>query len=233
MNVRADGSANGLDQVAALGKVPAAAVALLFRRPVAEVAAVLDLEAEAPFWWPSVTLKAWRDGIEHVATYLRSFPGAAELPAENIQSIVQDKLFRQVDRILSLRPELAAHIGLILLELGFAIEDPDSPAVVAFTPLAKLNQTLTEAAHNALRRFDRLPSGTAHIEASFRIGENLSDNDIRPLLDAPTVVAEVVMGRKSPLQPHEMLQIFALRAADPTWFDTAMPAIISFFQNDA
>ena len=228
MNVRAGGSANGLDQVVALGKVPAAAVALLFRCPVAEVAAVLYLEEEAPFWWPSVTLKAWRDGIKHGATYLRSSLGTAGLPAENIQSIVQDRLFLKVDRILSSRPELAAHIGLNLLELEFAIKNPDSPAIVAFTPLAKLNKTLKEAANNALQRFDQLPSGAAHIEASFKILENLSD-EIRPLLDAPTVVAEVVMGRKPPLQPHKMLQIFALRAADPTWFDTAMPAIISYF----
>ena len=226
-NVRRGGTANGLDQVVALETIPAAAVALLFRRPADEVAAVLDLEDEAPFWWPSVPLDAWKTGVEHVANFVRQSLTEAQLSADQVQQFSRDQLLKQAEHILTLRPELSAHVGFALQSVGIDVSDQEARLSVVSQPLVALQKILMGAANNALQRFDRLPAGAAHVEArSIKIGQNLAD-DIQPLIDAPTVVAEVVTGREPPLQPHKMLQIFALRDADPNWFDTALPAIIS------
>ena len=226
-NVRLGGDASSLDQVTALGDCPEAAVALLFRKPKSEIAEVLELEAEAPFWWPAIPMKAWKTGIQHAKQHFSFIMREHRAFSESqIKELIGQTISRQAGQILLLRPELKAHIGVALAEvemMPIAFNEVDAPIPLAVpNPMKKLQAAAQEAA----RRFDTLPSGTSSIQASHRlIAPELSEH-VRPLLDAPVKVAEAVCGLEPKPSLNEFLQLFALRAADPVWFDEALPAAI-------
>ncbi|THD71634.1 hypothetical protein E7681_17685 [Thalassobius vesicularis] len=226
-NVRLGGDASSLDQVTALGNCPEAAVALLFRKPKIEIAEVLELEAEAPFWWPAIPLKAWKTGIRNAKQYFSFIMREHKAFNESqIQELIGQAIARQAGQILLLRPELKAHIGIALAEvemLPIALNEADAPIPLAVpNPMKKLEASAQEAA----RRFDMLPFGTSSIRAGHSVIAPQLSEQVRPLLDAPVKVAEAVCGLKPKPSLNEFLQLFALRAADPVWFDEALPAAI-------
>ena len=47
-----------------------------------------------------------------------------------------------------------------------------------------------------------------------------------PLLAAPLVTAEAVLGERT-LTPGDILELLALRHADPVWFDIALPCALA------
>jgi hypothetical protein len=226
-NVRLGGDASSLDQVTALGDCPEAAVALLFRKPKREIAEVLDLEAEAPFWWPAIPMKAWTTGIQHAKQYFSFIMREHKAFSESqIKELIGQTISRQAGQILLLRPELKAHIGVALAEVGMlpiAFNEVDEPIPLAVpNPVKKLEAAAQEAA----RRFDTLPFGTSSIRAGHSVIAAQLSEQVRPLLDAPVKVAETVCGLEPKPSLNEFLQLFALRAADPVWFDEALPAAI-------
>ena len=46
-------------------------------------------------------------------------------------------------------------------------------------------------------------------------------------MQAPLVAAEVAAGLRAPLSLEDTLRLIALRAADPIWFDSALPSALS------
>lgn len=226
-NVRLGGDASSLDQVTALGDCPEAAVALLFRKPKSEIAEVLELETEAPFWWPAIPMKAWKTGISHAKQYFSYIMREHNILNEiQIKDLIGQTIARQAGHVLLLRPELKAHIGVALAELEMspiALNEADAPVPLAVpNPMKKLEAAAQEAA----RRFDTLPFGTSSIRAGHSLIAPQLSEQVRPLLDAPVKVAETVCGLEPKPSLNEFLQLFALRAADPVWFDEALPAAI-------
>lgn len=226
-NVRFGGDASSLDQVTALGDCPEAAVALLFRKSKSDIAEVLELEAEAPFWWPAIPIKAWKTGISHAKQYFSFIVREHKMFNESqIRDMIGQTIARQAGQVLLLRPELKAHIGVALAGLEMppiALNEADTPVPLAVPNAMK---KLESAAQEAARRFDTLPLGTSSIQASHRMIAPQLSEQVRPLLDAPVKVAEVVCGLEPKPSLNEFLQLFALRAADPVWFDEALPAAI-------
>ncbi|PWG15762.1 hypothetical protein DFK10_15175 [Salibaculum griseiflavum] len=226
-NVRTGGDASSLDQVTALGDCPEAAVALLFRKPKREIAEVLELEAEAPFWWPAIPMKAWKTGISHAKQYFSYIMREHKTFNESqIKDLIGQTIARQAGQVVLLRPELKAHIGVALAELEMlpiALNETDAPVPLAVPdPVKKLEAAAQEAA----RRFDTLPFGTGSIRAGHSVIAPQLSEQVRPLLDAPVKVAEAVCGLEPKPSMNEFLQLFALRAVDPVWFDEALPAAI-------
>lgn len=227
LGVREGGDASSLDQVQALAEVPAAAAALVLRVGRTDRAAALEIETESPIWWPLLPCTAWTEALVAVRDGLRSRLRSASIAEAEIAGLVAERLARTAGEIIALRPELSAHLGQALAKAG------ERPLAVTSTgeivPLAqpKADQRLAAAAQEALRRASRLPDGVSGLSA-VTLGISLPVSDVfRPLLHAPLVAAEVACGLRPKPNAHEHLQLIALRAADPIWFDKALPAALS------
>lgn len=222
--VRGGGDAAALDQVQALARIPAAAVALVLVVPRADRAAALALETETPLWWPLVPCADWARAMDVARRRLVLRLAAIGSPEAETRRLATTALQRVAGEILTLRPELAAHLGQALAAAGeapLALDGAGAPV-----PLAVAPTRLRRLAQEAARRFDRLPDGVGRVEArALRPDFGLPDH-MAPLLHAPFVVAEIAAGLRGGLTSGDNLQLIALRAADPAWFDAALPAAL-------
>ncbi len=224
--VRAAGDASGLDQVAALARVPAAAAALLLTRPRAERAAVLALEGEAPLWWPLVRCADWALAMTVAHDRLSARLTAAGIDATERDRLIVDHLARVAGEVLAQRPELAAHLGQAMRARGLlalALSSGGVPLPLAVPSPAQRLRALSQC---AAQGFDGLPEGVGEQRARLlQMDFGLFDG-LGPLLQAPLVVAEVAAGLRHQPTAQEKLQLIALRAADVQWFDRALPAAL-------
>lgn len=221
--VRAAGDAGALDQVQALSRVPEAAVALLFQTGRGERAAALLLETEAPLWWPLVPCRAWAAGIALAhARFLARLNGAG---LDDAASYAALQMARTAGEIIALRPELTAHLGLAMREARLPPLARD--AQDGIRPLARPASALPGLAQEAARRFDRVPQGTGSLSPLRLHPPQVVNEANAPVLQAPFVAAEVAAGLRPALSQTETLQLIALRASDPVWFDAALPAALT------
>lgn len=224
---RQGGNAGALDQVVALGEVPEAAVALLFRLPRTEAASVLALETEAPLWWPLVPCAAWVKGVSHALDYLISRLSVAGFAEGEARQAAEEALSWHAGAIVTLRPELSVHLGQALAAVGLPPLARDSAGAPLPLAVPDPPARLEELAQEAARRFDALPQGVAHIAAvRLHIAPQLTEA-IRPLIDTPCLAAEIAAGLLPHPDTETVLTLIALRAADPVWFDEALPAALS------
>lgn len=225
--VREAGDAAALDQVQALARVPAAAVALLLRTGRADRAAALMMETESPLWWPLAPCEAWAEAMVSVRDGLHNRLQAAGIAEAEIRPLVEERLARAAGEIIALRPELAVHLGQAFARAGappLALSATGAPVPLA-VPKAAAN--LATVAQDAVRRLSHLPDGVSGLSAE-RLKVTLPfGDDFRPLLHAPLVAAEVATGARPALTAQEHLQLIALRAVDPIWFDAALPAALT------
>ena len=225
--VRDAGDASALDQMQALARVPAAAVALLLRVGRADRAAALLIETESPLWWPLVPCAAWAEALVSVREGLRDRLRIAGISEDETGVLIAERLAKTAGEIIALRPELAVHLGQALAKAGegaLALTATGAPIPLA---VPKARDRLADAAQDALRRFSGLPDGVSGLSARLLNFPMPGAEDVLPLLHAPLVAAEVAAGRRSDLNPQEHLQLIALRAADPIWFDTVLPAALT------
>jgi hypothetical protein len=221
--VRAAGDAGALDQVQALGRVPEAAVALLFQSARGQCAAALLLETEAPFWWPLVPWRSWSIGIK--VAHDRLIVRLKQAGINDAEAVCAQQMSRIAGEIVALRPELASHLGLAMGEAGLTPIAYD--ANNKMIPLARPSALLPELLQEAARRFDWLPQGSGSL-APQRLKPPPGVNEANaPLMHAPFVAAEVAMGLRPRPSPSETLQLISLRAVDPIWFDAALPAALT------
>ncbi len=101
------GDAGVLDQVQALAKVPAAAVALLFRVSKDELSQALALDMAAPIFWPALPVKGFRKALaceysRLVARYFEVLGVQHEAENEAITALT-----RRISNVLALHPEIA------------------------------------------------------------------------------------------------------------------------------
>jgi len=96
-------------------------------------------------------------------------------------------------------------------------------------PLAvpKAEARLAAIAQDAVRRFSHLPDGVLGLAPERLLVTLPFGDDVRTLLQAPLVAAEVATGARPALTAQQHLQLIALRAADPIWFNAAMPAALT------
>lgn len=227
------GDAGALDQVQALGDEPAAAVALLFRVADAEVAGALALEGAAALWWPVTPLQAWRDGVTVELARRDAVLRAAGFDAAEAGAHTIEAVSRRAGTLLALRPELKGHLaaaflgsGLIPLARGAHLDSGVAPLQVPNATAA-----LRKLAQEVARRAPDLPDGSADFRAPRRsLAPGLPDQ-LRPLLDAPLVAAEIAAG-KAPAARATLIRVIALRHADPHWFDAALPAAVQLHIED-
>lgn len=223
--VRGAGDAGALDQVQALARTPGAAVALLLMVFMADRenrAAALSLETEAPIWWPLLSCRAWAQGARAARSRIVARLAGAGLEDNELSARA---LARAAGEIVLLRPELAAHLGQALV--AAYLPPMALNAQGAHLPLAAPPARLELAAQEAARRFEGLPQGTDGLRAK-RLQLPAAANEANAvLMHAPLVAAEVAAGLRPALTPDETLRLIALRDADTSWFDAALPAALT------
>ena len=233
--VEQDGDCGVLDQVQALARVPAAAIALALRVPAKELSEVFGLEAAAPLYWPALTVSDFAKAVmtEHTRQRQKLAPYMEDAKAAEIADHV---LVRRIADIVTLRPELAGHFCSALIETGVfnrAIGVPDISDSLKTFLLPSPGKRLAEVAHEAARRFDRLPQGVRGLEP---IDPPVALPSFNPyaqaMIDAPLVVAEMASERRDAPNPQEKLVLINLRLIDPLYFDTALPASLALYLAD-
>jgi hypothetical protein len=224
--VRCGGDAGALDQVQALARTPAAAVALLLSVPRTDRAAALALESEAPIWWPLVTCVDWAKGFGVAIARIHSRLTEQGMP--DIGSTLAAVMARIAGEVVGLRPELAAHLGQALAAAGMAPVAMNAQGHGLPLASAKPASHLAAVAQEAARRFDRVPDGAAGLRAEALEPPKAANAVNAALLHAPLVVAEAAAGlRARNLESDDMLRLIALRAADPVYFESALPAALT------
>ncbi|MCC6006264.1 MAG: hypothetical protein JJU40_01150, partial [Rhodobacteraceae bacterium] len=163
--VRAAGDAGALDQVQALTRIPAAAVALLLTVSRADRAAALALETETPLWWPLVSARAWSQGLRAARRRIAVQLVTAGLEQGDVAPVAAQAIARATGEIVALRPELAAHLGHALHAAGLSPEASDAQGnrTHLMPPVALAAVLLNQAAQEAARRFDGLPQSAGRL----------------------------------------------------------------------
>jgi hypothetical protein len=229
------GDAGVLDQVQALGEVPAAAVVLLFRVPEADLGSALALEGEAPIWWPAVPVPAWTAAVAARQARGRESLRAAGFDANEMAEMANATLGQRAGAILALRPELRGHLGA-----AFASTDVVPVALSDYLPGGALPLAMPNAAscfrdlmQEAARRDTMPPEGTAGLPAARLSRATGLPDHLRALLDAPLVAAEIATGLIAHPDLTTLIRLIALRQADPIWFDAALPAAVQLYLEEA
>jgi hypothetical protein len=223
------GDAGALDQVQALAKKPAAALALILRVPTDDLPQVLALDMAAPIFWPLLPISAFQDAlnceyVRHVRRYARVLDHS-EVEIEAIKTLA-----RRIELILTLHPELAGHFGAALVEAKFLPQLmglEECHALFARVLIAAPEKQLAECAQEAARRFDRLPSGVKGEEPLVRPKALTFSPDVQSMIDAPLVAAEIAVGLRHASNTALVLALINLRLVDPIYFDSALPAAIA------
>lgn len=230
--VRAAGDCGALDQVQALARIPAAAVALVLNAPRAGRASALALESEAPIWWPLVRVSDWTRGLKAAHDRIRvrlATAGIADAPAVAVGAMA-----RAAGEIVVLRPELAAHLGAALVAAGLppkALDAEGAPSIL-LPPLPAAEALLRSEEQDAARRFTTLPQGVDGLRARVLRPIQVSDGRMDALMHAPLVAAETAAALRPPAAAPDILRLIALRAADPAFFDTALPCALTLAMSE-
>jgi hypothetical protein len=224
---RAGGDCGSLDQAQALGKAPDVAVALLFRSDETQLPLALELETEAPLWWPAVPLSDWAKGIGAGLALMQSGLLKAGFDDEMAHRLAANHLARIAGTVALLRPELSGHLGKGMVENGlgpFATVHNGQIMPLGAPPNPK---RLADAAGRMAARGPTVPQGASRLPLVRLVPPSGFYDGLAPILAAPLVVAEVALGLRPALTATETLDLLALRHADPQWFDTALPLGLS------
>ena len=223
------GDAGVLDQVQALARTPAAAVALVLRVPRDDLSDALALDLAAPIFWAAQPVAAFRTAL--IAERSRLVARYAQvLEPSEAESESNTMLFQRIGAILALHPELAGHFGTALAEAGLMsiASTPGHREALERIFIPDPVKHLVNVAQEAARRFDRLPSGVRGIMPRNKPDEWPSFNpDAQPMIDAPLVTAEIATERRPAPDTASMLTLINLRLIDPSYFDSALPAALA------
>ncbi|MDE0305580.1 MAG: STY4851/ECs_5259 family protein [Albidovulum sp.] len=225
-----DGDIGVLDQVQALAMVPVAAIALALRVPPEELSEVLALETAAPIFWPALKVTDFATAVRTEHSRQRQ-KLAQYFDDDEATEVADHALAQRIGDIFHLRPDLAGHFCMALLEAGLLarmVERPETHENLSGLLLASPGDRLVEAAQEAAKRFDRLPQGVGGLQPVKRPkGFPVFNPYVQAMIDAPLLVAEMATERRSAPDVEEKLVLINLRLVDPLYFDTALPAALA------
>lgn len=223
-------SPSALDEVHALAKVPSAAVRMLFRVAPSELEDTLSLELHGGQRWSFIGPVEWAKGfaeeIEALSATLAALPAFAERASEQALDVV---IARATD-ILRLRPALEGHVAL-----GLQMVDPTAIGVLAhrlgeLSPGVKWpGKTLLETARAIVGRQASSAPILHELAARQRPqGFEAFHPDVRGLIEAPLVVAEIAFGLRPRPTTKEKIELLLAVQADQSGYEVAQPAAIAW-----
>jgi hypothetical protein len=227
---REGGDCGALDQIQALGKAPDFAVALLLRST--NIASILDLETEAPLWWPLTPVSAWTSAVLHLHDLFMPKFEAAEIPAAEALVLFLNRLQRRLGHIVALRRELCGHVAQALKAVRLVPEVIGLDGVVIPLRVANAPALLQASAGGLVARSPVMPQGSGGLHPTRLVAPGRFSPAALSAIEAPLIVAEVAAGLAPHPAPADILELLALRLVDPDWFDTALPLALQIALSD-
>ena len=130
-----------------------------------------------------------------------------------------------------LRDALTVVLGMATGVLSGIVPAPHLPGGMMPLAVARPAERLDRLKQEVARRDPSVPEGTAGLRSPRNGRARGMPAHLRGLLDAPFVAAEIA-AQCAPADLTTLLQLIALRTADPLWFDAALPAAIGLTAGD-
>lgn len=227
-------SPSALDEVHALAKVPSAAVRLLFRVAPSDLEDALSLDLHGGPQWSFISPWYWARGFADEAEDLRARLAALPALADKADEQARDAVTARVADILRLRPALEGHVAL-------ALQETDPTALVGLAQrlgglsrgLQKPEETLLDTARAIISRQASNPPSLHELAARRRpSGFDVFHPDLRGLIEAPLIVAEIAFGQRPPPTTRERVELLLAVQADPAGYEAAQPAAIAWLAQE-
>ncbi|ATI42061.1 hypothetical protein CBW24_08605 [Pacificitalea manganoxidans] len=223
-------SPSALDEVHALARVPSAAVRLLFRVAPSDLEDALSLDLHGGPGWSFVGPVDWAKGFADEAAAVHATLSTLPALADRADEHARDAVTARAADILRLRPALEGHVALALQQL-----DPMAIAALAqrlgglSRGLQNPEGTLLETARAIISR-QAENSHSLHTLAARRrpAGFDVFHPDLRGLIEAPLVVAEIAFGLRPPPTSKERVELLLAVQEDQAAYETAQPAAIAW-----
>ena len=224
--LRERGDIGFLDRVQALAQAPAALVKYAYLT-TGSLHAHFETDRFAPFLWATIPLADFLDGVRGAMAHLHQRLAGLDVPAH----LVADQMLARSELVFRLRPELGAHIGLAVAELGLAGHLSAPAQIAAMLKYASRPSALAclqQLAQQAARRFSDPPGQVTRLEPLRRPPRLDFAGDIQRLVDAPLVAAEMALGRRPPPSLAETLALALWRIKDGEYFNAAVAAAVEY-----
>ncbi|MCB1357851.1 MAG: STY4851/ECs_5259 family protein [Maritimibacter sp.] len=218
------GDCGALDQVQSLGRSERFAATLLMRHP--DPLEILDLETEAPLWWPLIKVRDWQFAISHTFAHIARNLMSAGLKPQEANETALGAVRKRLWRILQLRPELGGHFAAALKVAGYVPFLSDQNGERVDLAVKRPADMLLVFGGQLASRSPMLPQGGGSKRPTRLVPPLEFADELRPLLEAPLRVAEVAAGIAPKPNGPEILELLALRFADPEWFALALPLAV-------
>ncbi|OOY24899.1 hypothetical protein BMI91_00150 [Thioclava sediminum] len=223
-------SPSALDEVQALAQVPSVAVRLLFRVAPSDLEDVLSLDLHGGARWSFISPTDWARGFADEAAAMRKTLVALPALADRAEEHARDAVSARAADILRLRPALEGHVALAIQKF-----DPRAIASLAqrlggLSPgLQDPEATLLESARAIVSRQAENPPSLYALAARHRPSRfDTFHPDLRGLIEAPLVVAEIAFGLRPPPTTRERVELLLAALADPAGYEAAQPAAIAW-----
>ncbi|OOY26473.1 hypothetical protein BMI90_17665 [Thioclava sp. L04-15] len=222
-------SPSALDEVHALARVPSAAVRLLFRVAPSDLEDALSLELHGGPRWSFISPIDWAKAFADEAAAVHATLAALPALADRADEHVRDAITGRATDILRLRPALEGYVALALQSV-----DPNMLGVLTkkldlSRGLLRPEVTLLENARAMVARQGSSPPLLHELKARNRPSGFIDFHpDLRGLIDAPLVVAEIAFGLRPPPTTRERVELLLAVQADQAGYETAQPAAIAW-----
>lgn len=223
-------SPSALDEVHALVQVPSAAVRLLFRVAPSDLEDALSLDVHGGPRWSFISPKDWAHGFADEAEVVRATLAALPALADKAIEQAREAVTARSADILRLRPALEGHVAL-----GLQKVDPMTLGGLAqrlgglSSGLKRPEATLLETARAIISRQASNPPSLHDLAARRRPpGFDAFHPDLRSLIEAPLVVAEIAFGLRPPPTTREKVELLLAVQADQAGYEAAQPAAIAW-----
>lgn len=219
-----------LDPVHALRSLPVQSVRLLLNGAADGLLDRLSLEMHGGADWVTIAPQYWGKAIlREIVGMERVFERMPSLAAE-ARKMAKEALRLRVLDIVSQRPDLTTHLALALLDhdiCGSAqLAEWLGPLPAAFN---NPELSMIRIAEDAIRRNGHTPVSLHGIFAPITPERyNQLDPSMRPLVDAPLMIACIAHGLRARPKPSEKLALLKARHMDPSFFDEAIPAAMAY-----
>lgn len=222
-------SPSALDEVHALVKVPSAAVRLLFRVAPSDLEDALSLDLHGGPGWSFISPVDWAKAFEDEAAAVHATLAAMPARADRADEHVRDAVTGRAADILRLRPALEGYVALALQSVDPKMLGVLTKKLDLSRGLLRPEVTLVENARAMVARQGSNPPLLYELKARTRPSGFIDFHpDLRGLIDAPLVVAEIAFGLRPPPTTRERVELLLAVQADQAGYETAQPAAIAW-----
>jgi len=223
-------SPSTLDEVLALCKVPSAAVRLLMKVAPTDLEDMLSLEVHGGPRWSFVAPEEWARGFSEERASMCAQLSTSPALVATADDVARSAIVDRAADILRLRPALQGHIAIALTQLEPALLGDLARRLGGLPPgLQNPAQSLVKTAQEVVARQSATTPRLHDLAAKSRPpGCEGFHEDIKGLIDAPLVVAEIAFRRRPMPSTRERIDLLRAAQADQAGYEAALPAAMAW-----